>query len=95
MVAHRRQGWWSSSSTQKVTLITFGYDKYKRTLGDVILPDGMNLNHELVKQGWCWWYRNYAPGDTVLEGLETDVRVARIGLWADPQLVPPWEWQKR
>ena len=24
----------------------------------------------LVKQGWCWWYRKYAPGDTVLEGLE-------------------------
>ena len=28
------------------------------------------LNHELVKDGWCWWYRKYAPGDTVLEGLE-------------------------
>jgi hypothetical protein len=26
----------------------------------VILLDGMNLNHELVKQGWCWWYRKYA-----------------------------------
>jgi hypothetical protein len=38
----------------------------------VFLPDGMNLNQELVKQGWCWcwWYRKSAPGDTVLEGLE-------------------------
>jgi hypothetical protein len=32
----------------------------------VLLPDGMNLNQELVKQGWCWWYKKYAPGDTVL-----------------------------
>jgi hypothetical protein len=36
----------------------------------VILPDGVNLNQELVKESWCWWYRKYAPGDTMLEGLE-------------------------
>jgi micrococcal nuclease len=78
-----------------VTIQTHDYDKYTRTLGDVILPDGMNLNQELVKQGWCWWYRKYAPGDTLLEGLAHDAREARKGLWADPQPVPPWEWRKR
>lgn len=61
----------------------------------VFLPDGMNLNQELVKQGWCWWYRKYAPEDTVLEGLEKAARDARKGLWADAQPVPPWEWRKR
>ena len=55
---------------KEVAIQTHGLDKYRRTLGEVILPDGMNLNQELVKQGWCWWYRKYAPGDTVLEGLE-------------------------
>ena len=50
-----------------------------RTLGEVILPDGMNLNQELVKQGWCWWYWKYAPGDTVLEGLEKEAREAKKG----------------
>ena len=59
----------------------------------MILPDGMSLNQELVKQGWCWWYRKYTPGDTVLEGLETEAREAKIGLWADPQPGPPWEWR--
>ena len=49
----------------------------------------------LVKDGWCWWYRKYAPGDTVLEGLEKEAREAKKGLWADPQPVPPWEWRKR
>jgi endonuclease YncB( thermonuclease family) len=62
-----------------VTIQTHGYDKYKRTLGDVILPDGMNLNQELVKQGWCWWYRKYAPGDAGLEGLEQDAREVKNG----------------
>ena len=55
----------------------------------------MNLNQDLVKQGWCWWYRRYAPGDTVLEGLEKSARESKKGLWADPQPVPPWEWRKR
>jgi len=49
---------------KEVTVQTHGHDKYKRTIGDVILPDGMNLNQELVKQGWCWWYRRYGPGNT-------------------------------
>jgi len=70
---------------------THGYDKYKRTLGDVILPDGTNINHALVKDGWYWWDRKHAPGDTVLEGLEHETRDARKGLWADLQPVPPWE----
>ena len=79
---------------REVTVKTRGQDRYKRTLGEVILPDGMNLNQELVKQGWCWWYRKYAPGDTVLEGLEKEAREAKRGLWVDHQPVPPWEWRK-
>jgi len=80
---------------KEVTLQTHGLDKYKRTLADVFLSDGTHVNHALVKDGWCWWYRKYAPGDTVLEGLEREAREAKKGLWADPQPVPPWEWRKR
>jgi len=80
---------------KEVTLQTYGKDKYKRTIADVLLPDGTNVNRELVKDGWCWWYRKYAPGDTVLEGLENEARVAGRGLWAAPHPVPPWEWRKR
>jgi micrococcal nuclease len=78
-----------------VTLQTHGLDKYHRTIADVLLSDGTNVNHTLVKDGWCWWYRKYAPGDTVLEGLETEARDARRGLWTDPHPVPPWEWRKK
>ena len=49
-------------------LQTYGHDKYKRTIAEMVLPDGMNLAQELVKQGWCWWYQRYASGDTVLGG---------------------------
>ena len=29
----------------------------QRPLGDVILPDGTNVNHTLLKEGW--WYRTW------------------------------------
>ena len=78
-----------------VTVRTHGRDKYRRTIADVLLPDGTNVNHTLVKEGWCWWHRKYEPGDTVLEGLEQEARAGRKGLRADARPVPPWEWRKR
>lgn len=79
---------------QKVRVQSTGKDRYGRTLGTVGLPDGKNLNYELVRQGWCWWYRKYAPSDTELEALEQAARKARIGLWVDPAPIPPWEFRK-
>jgi micrococcal nuclease len=51
------------SSLQQIILQIHGKDEYGRTLADVLLMDGTNVNHALVKQGWCWWYQKYAPGD--------------------------------
>ena len=76
------------------TLQTHGKDKYGRILADVFLPDGMNVNHELVKDGWCWWYRKYAPGDVELERLEIEAREAKKGLWQDSAFIPPWVYRK-
>ncbi|HSL03972.1 MAG TPA: thermonuclease family protein [Nitrospiraceae bacterium] len=65
---------------KEVTFQTHGHDKYKRILRDVILLDGMNLNHALAKDGWCRWYREYAPRDAVLEELEKAARETWKGL---------------
>jgi len=78
-----------------VTVKPHATDRYKRSVAEVFLEDGTNLNHHLVKGGWCWWYRKYAPKDTVLEGLEHAARESRKGLWVDPHPIPPWEWRKR
>ncbi|MEP6959634.1 MAG: thermonuclease family protein [Nitrospirota bacterium] len=77
-----------------MTLQTYGRDKYGRTLADVLLPDGTKVNYTLVKDGWCWWYRKYAPGDTQLETLEKSAREAKKGLWVDPAPIPPWVYRK-
>lgn len=78
-----------------VRITELGRDNYHRLLGEVVLPNGRMLNRELVREGACWWYRKYAPRDTVLEGLEKYARDERKGLWADPHPMPPWEWRKK
>ena len=60
----------------------------------VILRYGTNVTHALVKDGWCWWYRKYAPLDTELESLEKAAREAKKGLWVDPAPIPPWVYRK-
>ena len=79
---------------KNVTVKTFGHDKYGRTIGDVILPDGSALNEELVKAGLAWWYEKYSK-DIRLRDLQEEARQAKRGLWVYPDPVPPWEWRHR
>jgi micrococcal nuclease len=69
-------------------------DRYGRSIGIVTLPDGRKLNHELVRSGFAWWYRKYAPHDEQLARLEQDARNAKRGLWADAAPVAPWEFRR-
>ncbi len=75
-----------------VTVQALDRDRYGRTVGEVLLPDGRSLNHELVRAGLAWMYRRYT-NDQSLSDLEEEARVARRGLWADAEPVPPWKWR--
>jgi micrococcal nuclease len=76
-----------------VTVNVRGRDSYGRIIGRVVLPDGTILNHELVKQGLAWQYRQ-SSRDGMLAVMETAARQSKRGLWADPQPIPPWEWRR-
>ena len=79
---------------QVVTVKVHDIDRYKRTVGEVMLPDGRNLNQEIVRAGLAWWYQQYARSETVLRDLEQEARAAKRGLWVDPKPAEPWEWRK-
>ena len=69
-------------------------DRYGRVVADVVLPDGRNLNHELVRAGMAWWYKRYAHQDRTLKALEAEARANKRGLWADKSPIPPWDWRR-
>ncbi len=74
-------------------------DRYKRIVGKII-HDGRDVNLSMVRAGMAWWYRKYSKEQSLVDrGLyaaaEAKARFSRVGLWADPGPVAPWEWRRR
>lgn len=76
-----------------VTAEVKNIDRYGRTVAVIILPDGTNLNYELVKNGYAWHYKQFSK-DPNLERFEKEARQKKLGLWSDPNPIPPWEFRK-
>lgn len=76
-----------------VTVQPVAKDRHKRTVGEVILPDGRNLSRELLRAGLAWWYRAYST-NLLLAMLELEAQEAQRGLWSDPNPTPPWELRR-
>jgi len=76
-----------------VDIETSGLDKYGRTIGLVTL-DCEAANYTMVKTGYAWAYRKYLRKYDLLT-WEEDARNQRLGLWSEPNPIPPWEWRKK
>ena len=68
-------------------------DRYGRYLGEIFLPDGRNVNKEIVKAGYAWHFKKYSK-DLSYDRLEKQARSTNSGLWQDAHPIPPWEWRK-
>jgi len=70
-------------------------DRYGRTVG-IVSVNGSNLNEQIVRHGYGWVYRQYCKGAFCADWLqlEKQAREAGIGLWADKNPTPPWEWRQ-
>ena len=69
-------------------------DKYDRLIGEVLLPDGKNLNEEALKAGLAWHYRVKNPHSTFLEKMEYKAWKNKLGLWVQHKPIPPWEFRR-
>jgi micrococcal nuclease len=67
-------------------------DRHGRTIAEILLHDGRNVGHELVKEGLAWSRPDTAT-DQSLGDLEQLARAERKGLWSEPDPVPPWKWK--
>jgi micrococcal nuclease len=63
-----------------------------RTSAEVVLQDGRNVGHELIKEGLAW-SRPESPDGRSLRDMEELARASGTGLWSDPHPVPPWKWK--
>lgn len=69
------------------------YDYYRRIIGFVWVDD-VNVNEELVRRGYAWWYQYYSESET-LAALQREARAGRRALWADADPEPPWDYRRR
>ncbi|MFO0700352.1 MAG: thermonuclease family protein [Nitrospira sp.] len=66
-------------------------DQQGRMAADILLKDGRNIAHELVKEGLAWVQRGVH--DPTLTDLEELAKASKNGLWSEPDPVPPWKWK--
>ena len=67
-------------------------DRYGRTVARVLCA-GTDANAAMVRSGMAWAYTRYLT-DPQIQAMELVARRERLGLWAEPHPVPPWEWRK-
>ena len=77
---------------KNIILDESGKDRYGRTLG-VLLVDGRNINREMVAEGWAWQFVRYDQS-VELRTAEDAAKQKRLGLWADPAPIAPWDYRK-
>lgn len=85
----------SKISGRNVKVDIIAVDLYRRMVG-IIYLDGRNMNLEMVREGWAWAYRQYLDRPYASEFLDAEkkARAKRLGLWQQPNPVPPWEFRK-
>jgi len=74
-------------------------DQYGRELCK-ILVGGTDVNLEQIRTGMAWWYKHYAREQSredraSYENAELQAKIRRLGLWADKNPVPPWDWRRK
>lgn len=84
-------------------------DRWERILGKVLVDDPacserrcpkIDVNLRQISGGFAWWYRRYAREQSaedrrLYEEAERLSRSGRVGLWADPSPLPPWDWRRK
>jgi len=84
-------------------------DRYGRVVGQVFVsepcsgepcPSPVDASLFQIRQGLAWHFKRYEkeqrPEDReAYAKAEEEARLSRIGLWSEPDPVPPWEWRHR
>lgn len=75
-----------------VEVVDEGKDRYGRWIGHLII-DGKDVNRQMVSTGNAWHYATYSQ-DTSLAALQQQAQSQKLGLWSQPNPMPPWDFRK-
>ncbi len=67
-------------------------DRYGRFLAEIILPDGRNVNKEIVKAGYAWHFKKYSRICLTIAWKNKPGQLSQD--FEDAHPIPPWEWRK-
>ena len=83
---------------KNVDVKSYGSDRNGRTLGEVFLLNGKNVNLEMVQAGLAEVYRGKPASGLDMEPYwkaEGDAKVAKRGMWVlEDKYVSPKDWRK-
>lgn len=73
-------------------------DRYGRMIGKVLV-NNHDANLEQIRRGCGWHYKQYQNEQSLDDRLsynsaEESARADKVGLWADNEPMPPWDWRK-
>lgn len=82
-----------------LTIIPVKQDPYGRTVARV-LADDRDVGLEQVKAGMAWHYKRYESEQSARDRreyaqAEQRAREAAVGLWAQPDPMPPWKFREQ
>jgi len=82
--------------TPHVTVQVIDQDRYGRSIGLVFNEVGLNLNQQMVQDGFAWVYTQYCRKSfcSDWQRLEKEAMQSKTGLWRDPDPVAPWQWRQ-
>lgn len=70
-------------------------DRYGRVVA-VVKADDMDVSWSLLAEGHAWWYKKYAPKDSLYEGAENMARYEGKGIWRNAgEAVEPWVFRSK
>ena len=69
-------------------------DRYGRVVAEIILNDSLNVNKEMVRNGYAWHFKRFS-NNLHYAKLERMARSQNLGLWADNQAMAPWEYRDK
>lgn len=74
-----------------VEVVEEGKDRYGRWVGHVS-SGGVDVNRQMVVTGNAWQYVDYSR-DPTLAAAQAQAQTQRLGLWAQPNPTPPWDFR--